>query len=450
MSIAPARLVAFQVLLRVETQHAYASELLHSEQTSKLSPQDRNLATQIVMGALRWQSRVDAELQPFLSGKNEIGKMDAEVRTTLRMAVFQLRLLERVPASAIVNDAVALVKKSGKTSAAPLVNAVLRKVKPGTFASEQAGESARDISAELAHPLWLVERWTKQFSAERTRAICEAGQQQPRTSLRFPVGPREAESLEQELAEAGIALAAGGLVRTARRVTSGDVTATLAYREGRVGIQDEASQLVALLVGKSERGVERILDCCAAPGGKTQLMAERNPQARIVAAELYEQRARMMRDRLKTKNVEVVRADVTALNAGEFDRVLADVPCSGTGTLARNPEIKWRLRAEDLTDLHQRQVKILDAALDRAKPDARVVYSTCSLEKEEDEDVVAEIMRERKDARLVPIAQVLKELKDEMAWKDLESLVSGDFLRTLPGIHPCDGFFAAVLQKISA
>ncbi len=151
----------------------------------------------------------------------------------------------------------------------------------------------------------------------------------------------------------------GVLLRSARRVAGGDVTATKAFAEGRVSIQDEASQLVAVLVGRGER----LLDCCAAPGGKTAILAERNVQSRVIAADIHEHRTRAMKERLKSKrNVEVVTGDATELNVpADFDRVLADVPCSGTGTLARHPEIKWRLSPDELTGFHSRQVQILKA-----------------------------------------------------------------------------------------
>jgi 16S rRNA (cytosine967-C5)-methyltransferase len=249
--------------------------------------------------------------------------------------------------------------------------------------------------------------------------------------------------LVEELKREGIELVPGALLKSARRVVKGDVTHTKAFAEGRVAIQDEASQLVALLVGTGER----LLDCCAAPGGKTAILAERNPQAQIVAAELHPQRAELMKQRLASaKNVQVLTADVADLLPGVgFDRVLADVPCSGTGTLARNPEIKWRLSVEDFTDLHARQVRILNAAIDRLLPGGRVVYSSCSLEAEENAGVVEEVIRARPDVRLMEARDILAEI-DEL-FLSPDQLVSGSFLRTTPGVHPYDGFFAAVLAK---
>ena len=241
---------------------------------------------------------------------------------------------------------------------------------------------------------------------------------------------------------AGISLVPGRLVRSARVVTAGDVTKTAAFREGRVQVQDEGSQLVAMLVGSGER----LLDCCAAPGGKTAILAERNPNSAVVATELHQHRARDMRERLKgLPNVSVMEGDASRLSVGGgFDRVLADVPCSGTGTLARNPEIKWRLKSEDLTDLHRRQVAILRGALTKLRPGGRLVYSSCSLESEENEDVVREA-----GARVVPISEELEALRreEELVVEHLTELLEGPFLRLLPGRFGSDGFFAALVTK---
>jgi 16S rRNA (cytosine967-C5)-methyltransferase len=226
----------------------------------------------------------------------------------------------------------------------------------------------------------------------------------------------------------------------------GDLTQLAAYREGRIAIQDEGSQLVAALVGNGRR----ILDCCAAPGGKTGALASRFPGAEIVAAELHPHRARLLRERAPQTNVQVITADAVQLPfADVFDRVLADVPCSGTGTLARNPEIKWKLRAEDLTDLQQRQLLILKAAMKHVAPGGRVIYSTCSLEPEENEAVVRNALAQSSSFKIIPIRGELDRLSEsgELTWKDIDQLVQEDFLRTIPGVQPCDGFFAAVLER---
>jgi 16S rRNA (cytosine967-C5)-methyltransferase len=294
---------------------------------------------------------------------------------------------------------------------------------------------------EYAHPEWLVERWVAQFGTERTRQICEFDQRIPTTSLRL-----ENVDTERELTSEGVKLAPGVLLASSRTLVEGDLTRTHAYIEGRVFIQDEASQLVAALVGTGSR----LLDCCAAPGGKTAAMAWRNPAAQIIAAEIHEHRAGLVRKRVRAANVKVIAADALQLPLnGGFDRVLADVPCSGTGTFARNPDIKWRLAVGTLSELHTKQVAILRAALQQLAAGGRAVYSTCSLEKEENEAVVEEVLRDTEGYQLRDCREELEKLRatGELKWEDLDSLLNGRFLRTVPGVQPCDGFFAAVMEK---
>jgi 16S rRNA (cytosine967-C5)-methyltransferase len=301
------------------------------------------------------------------------------------------------------------------------------------------------LSSALAHPKWIAERWLALLGQDVAQKICEYDQRIPATVLRL--SSPDDESL---LAAEGIQLAPGALMATARVVISGDATATQSFRdgqvlEGRLAIQDEGSQLVAALVGKGRH----ILDCCAAPGGKTAAMATRLPEAEIVATELHPHRATLLRRLAPQQNVEVVTADALALPYGaDFDRVLADVPCSGTGTLARNPEIKWKLKPEDLLDLQSRQIALLKAAMRHVTSGGRLVYSTCSLETEENEQVITACLP-NSDFKIIPVRSELQRLQEsgELVWKNLDELVSGDFLRTIPGVQPCDGFFAAILEK---
>ncbi len=439
--LSPSRSAAFDILMRVE-QGAFADELLHSERLNELSPADRALCTQIVMGVLRWRSQLDEMVASW--SKAPPHRLDPEVATALRIGAYQLTHLERIPAHAAVDQTVELVKRARRRFAAPMVNAVMRKIaaasKPAPPPPMEEEESPDRIAAATAHPLWLLERWLAEYGLEAIRQITRYDQEIPVPALRLADAAGES-----DLQKEGIELAPGALVARARRVTSGDVTKTRVFAEGRAYLQDEASQLVALLVGRGTR----ILDCCAAPGGKTSVIAERNPSSLVVAAELHPARARLMRRLVRARNVCVVAANAEALPlAPNFDRALADVPCSGTGTLARNPEIKWRLRPEDLSHLHRRQVAILRSALGCLVPGGRSVYSTCSLEREENEDVVAQVMRN--GLRLLDCRDELQRLKaeGELVCDDLDSLVCGNFLRTLPGVHPCDGFFAAIFERV--
>jgi 16S rRNA (cytosine967-C5)-methyltransferase len=440
VAVSPARLAAFNILLRVERESSYAVEQLHSGLLDELSPVDRNLTTEIVMGVLRWRSVLDQTIA--LLSFTPFRKLDFEVLTALRMGIYQKQFLTRVPTHAAVNETVELVKQAKKVSAAGLVNAVMRKVKsaaydPHTFKSTEL----EYLSSGLAHPKWLAERWLALFGNDRVRKICEYDQRIPATVLRL--NNSEDETL---LAAQGIQLAPGALMATARVVTSGDVSSTQMFREGKIAIQDEGSQLVAALVGQGQR----ILDCCAAPGGKTAAMATRLPEAEIVASELHPHRATLLRRLAPQQNVEVITADALALPFGpDFDRVLADVPCSGTGTLARNPEIKWKLKPEDLLDLQTRQIAILKASMRHVSPGGKLIYSTCSLEPEENEQVITACLSANFDFKIIPVRAELQRLRrsGELVWENIDKLLSGDFLRTIPGLHPCDGFFAAVMKR---
>ena len=440
MPISPARTAAYDILLRVEQQDAYASELLHSDRLNDLSTADRGLATESVMGVLRWRSRLDEAIADA-SGRS-LEKLDDEVLTALRLAAYQLQFLSRIPAHAAINDSVDLVKRARKRSAVPFANAVLRKLGGSRF-NESTSENwtAATLAREFAHPEWLVERWVTQYGVEPTYAICRQNQHIPSTAIRL-----DDLSLETDMQAAGVELAPGKLLASARLVVSGSITHTSAFAEGRVFIQDEASQLVAALVGQGSR----LLDCCAAPGGKTAVLAARNPTAEIIAAELHAHRAELLRKRVRAPNVTVINADALELPISNgFDRVLADVPCSGTGTLARNPEIKWRLKPEDLDDLRVRQAAILRAALRQLATGGRAVYSTCSLEREECEEVVAEVSLDSPEYQVLDCREELERLRasGELVWSDIDSLLNGKFLRTIPGLDPCDGFFAALFEK---
>jgi 16S rRNA (cytosine967-C5)-methyltransferase len=451
VAVSAARAAAFEILLRVEREDSYASELLHSAALRKLSARDlsardHGLTTELVMGVLRWRALLDRRVAASSSLKIE--RMDGEVLTALRMGAYQLLFLTRVPARAAIFESVELVKAARKRSAAPLVNAVLRKMGVAGssdldfFAEIESAGDAEALALAAAHPLWMVERWVARYGLETARGICGYDQRVPETAIYIDDG--RCEDL------AGVKLAPGRLLTSARRVIAGDVTATPAYREGRVAIQDEGSQLVALLAGQATTSVDgAILDCCAAPGSKTSLMARRNPGARVVATELHPHRARLLRTLCRAPNVFVVAADARALPFNfAFDRVLADVPCSGTGTVGRNPEIKWRLREEDLRDLQGRQIAILKSALGRVAAGGRLVYSTCSLEWEENEAVVeAAVGAEFEVADCRGELKALLEAGEVAGGVEIGSLVEGRYLRIIPGVHGCDGFFAAVIRR---
>ena len=445
MPVSPARAAAFDILLRVECESSYASELLHSATLHRLDAKDHALATELVMGVLRWRSCLDAEISSASS--QPLSKLDLEILTALRLALYQFRFLNRIPERAALHESVEAVKRARKRSAAPFVNAILRKLSKSTplcAPVPPVASSCSQVAKTWSHPLWLVERWAKAYGLPTAQQIAQHNQSTPTTSIRLRTA-----FVESELQAEGIQLLPGAFLSDARRVASGDITKTKAFCQGHVVIQDEASQLVAALVGQAQS--MRILDCCAAPGGKTLAIADENPEAQITAIEIRPHRARALEKRLTSNpHIRVLTADARHLPlAASFDRILADVPCSGTGTLARNPEIKWRLTPQDLTDLHDRQLAILRSALANLQPRGRLIYSTCSLEKEENEKVVEQVLSGSHSIRLLDCIVELNRLKDSGAliWPAPQSLTSGPYLRTIPGVHPSEGFFAAILEK---
>ena len=458
MAVSPARTAAFEILLRVERESSYASELLHAPAYDRLSTRDHALATELVLGVLRWRSRLDEELAGASS--QPCSKLDREVLVALRLGLYQLRCLSRIPKRAALYESVELVKLVRKRSAASFVNAVLRRLAAQNRHYDASfprdiWSATESIARELAHPLWLVERWAKQYGLPATQRICEYDQSTPQTVIRL-----RSETVTDQLAQEGVALRPAQLFSWARIVASGDVTKTHAFRDRQIVIQDQGSQLVAALAGNTardsaSRAPMRMLDCCAAPGGKTLAIADCSPGAVITAVELYPHRARLMRNLLRgtgmQREIQVIAADATRLPLNvKFDRVLADVPCSGTGTLARNPEIKWRLRPEDLDHLHARQVAILQSAMAQVRSGGRIVYSTCSLEREENEDVVEEALSQDNSFCVADCRTELDRLNEsgDLIWPEITSLARGAYLRTTPGIHPCDGFFAATLERL--
>lgn len=448
-AISPARKAAFNILLAVDRGSSHSDDLLRGKAVYALSAADRHLATALVLGVLRWQIRLDHQIQSLLKRPN--AKLDLEILIALRLGAFQILYMDRIPARAAIDESVELAKQAGHRFAAGMVNAILRKLAAAPI-EKLSEESVADLATAEAHPAWIVERWVATHGLDAARAICRHGQTLPVLNLRLAIP-----ECETELSHAGIVLEPGQLLAAARTIVSGDVTSTAALREGRVRVQDEGSQLVAeLAVAGLNQTVNNIADVCAAPGGKTLILAERIPKARILACESSPARLEQLRQRLApfAERIECRLADATQLSDdAAFDLVLADVPCTGTGTLGRNPEIRHRLRSEDLARQAERQRAILAGALHAVRPGGRVVYSTCSLEPEENEDVVAAVLAEMPNAYAVPLSRSIESLRrdsvltPEGAGRLQEALTPAGALRLVPGVFRTDGFFIALIER---
>jgi 16S rRNA (cytosine967-C5)-methyltransferase len=407
--ITPARLAAFEILTLVGQNKGHSDELLHSDRVDALSPEDRNLTTTLVMGVLRWQIALDARIRTLLQRPDQ--RLADSVAIALRLGAFQLSHLNRIPAHAALSESVELCRAAGEPHATGMVNAILRKIaaaqKPGT----RIHESVAAFAERLAHPRWLVERWANTYGREAALKICEADQQEPAEGAIFTPDPD-------------------------------------------LPNMDDGSRLVAELTAAAKPDTQKIWDCCAAPGGKTLILAHRLPEAHILATDVSTKRLARLEARLSrytyAGNVECAVADAstytgtaTSVDDQLFDLILCDVPCTGTGTLARNPEIRLRLKAEELTRQAERQRAILTGALKHLAPGGRLVYSTCSLEPEECEHVVAAVTA-KQNLHQIPIDPLMAHLRTSV---DLSSTLREGTLRTLPGVHPCDGFYATILER---
>jgi 16S rRNA (cytosine967-C5)-methyltransferase len=405
--ITPARLAAFEVLKLVGEAKGHSDELLHSPRVDELSPEDRNLTTALVMGVLRWQIALDARVRSLLQRPEQ--RLAEVVAIALRMGAFQLLHMERIPAHAALSESVELCRAAGEPHATGMVNAVLRKVAAAQKPGVRIHESVAAFAERLGHPRWMVERWVKAYGRDAALKICEADQMEHGDGGMFADGGEDLPRM------------------------------------------DDGSRLVAEIAAAAVPGAKRVWDCCAAPGGKTLVLAKRLAGAEVLATDVSKKRLGQMEARLRryayAGDVKTGVADAAEANGveGKFDLILCDVPCSGTGTLAENPEIRHRLKVEELGRQAERQRLILTGALERLAPGGRLVYSTCSLEAEECEDVVDAVVA-KTGAKRVSVEGMLAGVGLAEGF-ELGSVVRDGALRTLPGVHGCDGFFAVVLER---
>ncbi|HEV2914639.1 MAG TPA: 16S rRNA (cytosine(967)-C(5))-methyltransferase RsmB [Pyrinomonadaceae bacterium] len=441
--VSPARLAAFEILRRVEEEGAFASVLLAAMQTEGLRADDRALCYELVLGTLRRQLWLDCLIEHYAA--RAASRLDAPVRRALRLGLYQLRFLSRIPASAVVNESVNLAYRARLRSAAAFINAVLRRAlkEPSYDPAQGIVDPVMRLAVETSHPQWLIERWTKAFGPETTAAFARANNEAPPVAFRLVAARAKNGDVLEELRAAGGQLSPSLIVPGGWRIKGASARLRELASEGFVYVQDEASQLVAHALG-AQAG-ERVLDACAAPGSKTTYIADRTEgAASIVAGDLYEHRLRTLHESAMRQGlgaaVAAVAYDATIalpFAEGAFDRVLVDAPCTGTGTLRRNPEIRWRISPSDIAELSARQRAILVNAAKVVGARGRLVYSTCSVEPEENEAVVASFLKENGSFTQASI----------QAPGDLQS--ADGRARTWPQRDGADGFFIAAFERRS-
>ena len=436
-SVSPARLTAFEILRRVE-DGAYASVLLAVKE-EMLKPADRALAHELVQGILRRQFFLDQLIQHFSNRSPD--SLDQAVRISLRLGLYQLRFLDRIPPSAAVNESVNLTRRARIRSAEGFVNAVLRRAdrERDYDPIAESSDPIDRLALETSHPHWLLKRWTTAFGFDFAAAFARANNEVPPVAFRVVKGVEdEAEVLENLKASGGNI--ARSKVATSAWVLQGSPRKLLELaKQGKVYIQDEASQLAAEIV--AAEASDKVLDVCAAPGSKASQLAGADHRFEVIAGDVNEARLRTVADTIELHRLTNVRCVVMdglrdfPFKEESFDTVFVDAPCSGTGTLRRNPEIRWRISAADIQDLSARQSQILTNAARSVATGGRLIYSTCSVEPEENEKVLRAFLDSN---------QQFEQLEPRTS---PALLTAEKTVRTWPQIHGSDGFFVGVLGR---
>jgi 16S rRNA (cytosine967-C5)-methyltransferase len=437
--VAPARLAAFKILQRVAEGGAFAAVLL-AARADELQSSDRSLCHELVMGVLRHQLWLDHLIAHY--AKRTAARLDLPVLLALRLGLYQLRFLSRIPASAAVNESVKLTRLARLRSAEPLVNAVLRRAtrEPDYDPVALIADRFERLAVETSHPVWLIERWAKAFGIDKGAAFARANNQMPPVAFRIVNNRANKAEVLAALLKAGASLFPSLVAPEAWRITGAGEQFREFAHQGRIYLQDEASQLVAYVV--AARAGDRVLDVCAAPGSKTTHIADlTGDQALIVAGDLQPARLRTLTETAVTQgfgSIHGLALDGSCrlpFREACFDRVLVDAPCTGTGTLRRNPEIRWRISTGDIDELSARQKRILQNAAQIVKVGGRLVYSTCSVEPEENEQIVDAFLEQTDEFELVslPASGVLRR-------------TSGP-ARTWPQQEGADGFFIAAFKR---
>ena len=451
---APARLAALRVLRDVRTGR---HDLPTSQAVSRAAltdPRDRALATEIVLGTLRWRAQVDHVIQ--LASSRPLNRIDADVLDVLRLSAYQLLHLKRVPARAVVHDGVELTRTlgaKGKHSAAAYVNAVLRFVVKNADSrglpqpSQPSGSDQRDretdleyLSVSMSHPRWLVARWYDRYGFDVTEQWTRFNNGPAPITLRVNTLAISTADLVDKLLECGVSVEAGAWAPHSLVVTRGNPLATDLHDRRLFWVQDQASQLVAGLVNAGPGN--RVLDACASPGGKSLVIAgAMGDQGLLVAADQSATRIRLLSEtltRVGPQCASIVQLDARRPPFGpKFEWVLLDSPCSGLGTLRRDPDIRWRRNPEDLSRMASMQFELLAGAATAVAPGGHLLYATCSSEPDENQNVVTRFLESHPEFSIqAPTAPHLLECVDDEG-----------FLQTRPDRHGLEGFFAAVLRR---
>lgn len=441
-----AREAAVRVLFEVKEKGAYANVALAQElRRAGLGDVDRRFCTELVYGTVKAGDTVDWILRKYLN--RPMGKLPPMVRAILRLGIYQLFYLDRVPPSAACNESVELTKKYGHAGTVKFVNAVLRTaVREPERAKfpEGKGHGTEHLALAACHPYWLVKRWVKAFGYEEAARLCAFDNEEAVLSLRVNTWKSTREKVLEMLAASGAegtvsAWAPEGILCRSH----GALDELELLQQGLCQVQDESSMLVAHVVGAKPG--EFVLDCCAAPGGKTtHLAALMENRGHIVAGDIYEHKLNRIRENAERMGISIIEPMLMDAREagtkffGRADRVLVDAPCSGLGVLRRKPDARWNKSEQDLKDLPRLQMEILRSAAKAVKAGGVLVYSTCTIERGENQEVVEQFLQEHADFSLERTGAFLPLKKREEAMVQL-----------YPQRDGTDGFFIARMKRTS-
>ena len=446
--ISPARVAAYEILTTVSAGDVDLATAVAVARAGVRDDRDRALAVEIATGVQRWRGALDHVIASF--AKRSLDRLDPEIVEILRLSAYQLLHLTRVPASAVVDDAVDLARRAGKSSATGFVNAVLRAISrkrdalPLPPSPRQPGDRSAALeylTVSLSHPRWLAARWYDRIGFDATERWARFNNEPAPITLRANPARIAADELADRLAASGVIVRQSALVPGALIVEEG--SAIRAVEEGICSVQDEASQLVGLLASRAVG--PRTLDACAAPGGKTVMIAAAMPESGVlVAADVRDRRMRRLARTIAASgatNVHLVQADLLRPPPFRpaFDFVFVDAPCSGLGTLRRDPDIRWRRRESDLTSFAAAELTMLQHAAEAVAPGGRLMYGTCSSEPEENEGVSDAFLASTNRFAAVHARDVWPAIPDTV-------IDARGHLRTDPVRHGLEAFFAAIFQ----
>ncbi|MDY7223053.1 16S rRNA (cytosine(967)-C(5))-methyltransferase RsmB [Halalkalibacterium halodurans] len=448
MAAKSVREVALETLVQIEKSQAYSNLLLNQKiKQANLEPRDIGLLTELVYGTVQRQKTLDYYIASFVAkGKR---KLEDWVRILLRLSVYQLVYLDKVPPHAIIHEAVNIAKKRGHKGISGLVNGVLRSMqRQGMPPFAAIEDKVKRLAVEYSYPEWLVKRWIDQYGEEETVSICEEMLLPPKVTARVNVRKRTVEEALERLEHEGVQAKNGVLSDDAIVVDKGTITSTRLFQDGELTIQDESSMLVARAV--APRPGERILDACAAPGGKSTHMAERmDGEGTIVSLDMHRHKVKLIEEQAKRLGLDNIKAQtLDARKAREvfadepFDRILVDAPCSGLGVIRRKPDIKWTKREADMKAIRNVQLDILSSVANLVKPGGLLIYSTCTIDQLENEQVIAEFMEAHGEFSIDDT--VLDRLP---AAVQATCNIRGGMVTILPHHFGTDGFFITCLKK---